>query len=117
MPTDGELSNLLCRAYYAIEEWDQAESSCRKAADLSPENSDFHLWLGRVYGEKADRTNFLAAASLAVKVRSEFERAVQLDPKNLDARLDLSEFYIEAPAIMGGGEAARPATRRIPSRC
>jgi len=103
-PADAELSNLLCRAYYELEDWDRAESSCRKAVANDPEIARFHLWMGRVYGEKADRTNFLAAASLAVKVRAEFERAVQLNPKDLDARLDLSEFYIEAPAIMGGGE-------------
>jgi tetratricopeptide (TPR) repeat protein len=104
MPANAELSNLLCRAYYSLEEWDQAETSCRKAVSLDPDNSNFHLWLGRVYGEKADRTNFVAAASLAGKVHAEFEHAVQLNPKNLEARLDLSEFYIEAPGFMGGGD-------------
>src|SRR5208282_187337 len=59
-PADAESSNLLCRAYFALEDWDRAESSCRKAASLAPDNSRFHLWLGRVYGEKADRANFLA---------------------------------------------------------
>ncbi len=103
-PADAESSNLLCRAYYALEDWDRAESSCRKAASLAPDNGLFHLWLGRVYGEKADRANFLAAAGLAGKVRGEFERAVQLNPKDIDARLDLTEFYIDAPGIVGGGE-------------
>jgi len=104
VPADAESSNLLCRAYFALEQWDRAESSCRKAASLDPANSRFHLWLGRVYGEKADRANFLAAAGLAGKVRGEFERAVQLNPKDVDARLDLAEFYLAAPGIVGGGE-------------
>jgi tetratricopeptide (TPR) repeat protein len=113
-PSDAELSNLLCRAYYALEDWDRAEPYCRKAVSLDPENGRFHFWLGRVYGEKADRANFLAAASLALKVRAEFERAVQLNPKDLDAQLDLSEFYVEAPAVMGGGEQkARAQARSI----
>lgn len=103
-PSDAESSNLLCRAYYTLEEWDRAESSCRKAVALDPANSRFHLWLGRVYGEKADRVNFMAAAGLAGKVRGEFERAVQLNPKDMDAQLDLAEFYIDAPGIVGGGE-------------
>src|ERR1700681_2063191 len=103
-PADAESSNLLCRAYFALEEWDRAESSCRKAVSLDQDNGRYHLWMGRVYGEKADRANFLAAAGLAGKVRAEFERAVQLNPKDVDARLDLAEFYLAAPGIVGGGE-------------
>jgi tetratricopeptide (TPR) repeat protein len=103
-PADAESSNLLCRAYFALEDWDRAESSCRKAVSLDPNNGRFHLWLGRAYGKKAETENFLAAVVLAGKVRAEFERAVQLSPKDVDARLDLTEFYIEAPAILGGGE-------------
>src|ERR1700678_1539005 len=75
--TDAESANLLCRAYFALEQWSRAEASCKKAVLLDPDNSRFHLWLGRVYGEKADRANFMAAAGLAGKVREEFERAVQ----------------------------------------
>ena len=113
-PADAESSNLLCRAYFTLEEWDRAESSCRKAVSLDPANSLFHLWLGRVYGEKADRVNFISAASLAGKVRGEFERAVQLNPKDVDARLDLAEFYLAAPGIVGGGEQkAREQARSI----
>src|SRR5215471_6253147 len=32
------------------------------------------------------------------------ERAVELDPGNVQARADLGEFYAEAPAIIGGGK-------------
>lgn len=104
VPADAESSNLLCRAYFALEEWDRAESSCRKAVSLDQGNGRYHLWMGRVYGEKADRANFMSAAGLAGKTRTEFERAVQLNPKDVEARLDLAEFYIAAPGIVGGGE-------------
>ena len=33
-----------------------------------------------------------------------FERAVELDASNVQARSDLAEFYMEAPGIMGGGQ-------------
>jgi Flp pilus assembly protein TadD len=113
-PTDAESSNLLCRAYFALEDWDRAESACKRAVALDSNNSRFHLWLGRVYGEKADRANFLGAAGLAGKVRQEFQRAVQLNPKDVDARMDLAEFYLEAPGIVGGGEEkAREQARMI----
>jgi tetratricopeptide (TPR) repeat protein len=103
-PGDADAYNLLCRAYFVLDNWDAATKACEKAVALQPSNSDFHLWLGRVYGEKADRSNFVVAAGLAKKLRNEFETAVRLDPSNLEARADLAQFYVEAPGIVGGGK-------------
>jgi tetratricopeptide (TPR) repeat protein len=102
-PNDAEAYNLLCRAYFSMGDWDHGISACEKAVALEPNNSRYHMWLGRIYGEKADGSNFFSAASLAGKVRTEFETAVRLDPNNVDARSDLGEFYLEAPGIVGGG--------------
>jgi tetratricopeptide (TPR) repeat protein len=102
--TDAEADNLLCRAYFMLEEWDRGISACELAVNLAPQNSLYHLWLGRIYGEKADRAGFMSAAGLAKKVRNEFERAVELDGKSWEARTDLAEFYLEAPGIVGGGK-------------
>jgi Tfp pilus assembly protein PilF len=51
-------------------------------------------------------------ASLAMRTKLELERAVQLDPNNLDAREGLLEYYLRAPAFMGGSDegARRQAT-------
>jgi len=102
-PTDAESHNLLCRAYFMLEEWDRGIEACERARDVDPQKSLYHLWLGRIYGEKADHAGFLSAAGLAKKVRASFERAVQLDPRSWEARTDLAEFYLEAPSIVGGG--------------
>jgi tetratricopeptide (TPR) repeat protein len=103
-PNDAEAYHLLCRAYYSIQDWDHAIATGEKALSLSPEKSNYHLWLGRAYGEKADASSFFSAAGLAKKVRLSFERAVALDGSNVPARSDLAEFYMEAPGIMGGGQ-------------
>jgi len=112
-PSDAESLNLLCRAYFALEDWDRAESSCQKAVALEPGNGRYHLWLGRVHGEKADRANFLSAARLAGKTRDEFQRAVELNPNDVAARVDLAEFYLEAPGIVGGGQDKARAQAKI----
>lgn len=103
-PDDAEAYNFLCRAYFEIEAWDAGVPACERAVKLDPQSSLYALWLGRIYGEKADRSGFLTAASLAKKARASFERAVELDPKNVEARADLGEFYAEAPGIIGGGK-------------
>lgn len=102
-PSDAESLNLLARAYYSIEQWDAAISNNQRALRLQPNRSELHSWMGRAYGEKADTVGIFGAASLARKTKSEFEKAVQLNPAASQARLDLAEYYIEAPGFMGGG--------------
>jgi cytochrome c-type biogenesis protein CcmH/NrfG len=111
-PDDADSYNLLCRAYFVLENWDAAVKSCQKAVSLQPSNSDFHLWLGRAYGEKASHASFLSAAGLAKRVRNEFETAVRLNPGNLEARADLAQFYVEAPGLVGGGKDKAEAQAR-----
>ena len=111
-PGDAESYNLLCRSYFVLGNWDRAISACEKAVGLDAGNSRDHLWLGRAYGEKAAEAHFFTAITLAQKVRSEFETAVQLSPSNVDARSDLAEFYLEAPGIVGGGQEKAEAEAR-----
>ena len=99
-----ETYNLLCRSHFELGAWDAGIPACEKAVALAPDSGLYHLWLGRIYGEKADHAGFLSAAGLAKKVRTEFERAVELSPDNWEARTDLAEFYLEAPGIVGGGK-------------
>ncbi|HEY7616560.1 MAG TPA: tetratricopeptide repeat protein, partial [Terriglobales bacterium] len=112
-PNDAEAFNLLCRTYFALGDWNRGIPNCEKAAKLEANNARYHLWLGRIYGEKADAANFFSAASLAGKVRTEFETAVKLSPDNVEARTDLAEFYLEAPGIVGGGRDKAEAEARV----
>src|SRR5271156_1406780 len=72
-----EAYTLLCRAHFELDNWDDGIPACEKAVSMAPDNGLYHLWLGRIYGEKADRVSFLTAAGMAKKVRSEFEHAVE----------------------------------------
>jgi len=111
---DAASLDLLSRAYYAIEQWDNAMKDGERAVSLGPDVSMYHLWLGRAYGEKAATANPLSAASLARKTKNEFEIAVKLDPANVQAHADLAEYYTEAPSIMGGGvDKARDQSTQV----
>ncbi|MGO9517006.1 MAG: tetratricopeptide repeat protein [Candidatus Korobacteraceae bacterium] len=100
---DAESLHLLSRAYYATEHWDDAVKCGERAVVLRPNDAGYHLWLAREYGGKAANANPMTAAATARRAKNEFEQAVQLDPLSVEARLDLAQFYTEAPAIMGGG--------------
>lgn len=101
---DAEAWHLLSRAYLVLERWEEAVKAGEKAAGLEPNNSDYHLWLGRAYGNQAEHAPFWKAWGMAKRVRMEFEKAVAINANNVDAMSDLAEFYIEAPAILGGGK-------------
>jgi tetratricopeptide (TPR) repeat protein len=94
---------LLCRAYYAEDRADAAVTECERSVSDDPSRSDTEVWLGRAYGMKASQINMLSAFVVARKVAASFERAVELDPSNVQAMSDLGHFYVAAPAIVGGG--------------
>lgn len=102
-PADAEAHNLRCRVYYQEELWDQAVSDCEAAVQSNPSSSDYHLWLGRAYGQKASHASLMSAYKLARKVSAEFQKAVQLDPHSAPALADLGEFDVSAPSMVGGG--------------
>lgn len=113
-PNDAEANNLLCRVEYATQHFDQAAGRCEKAVSLSPQEARYHLWLGRVTGERADHASFMSAFSLAKKSREQFETAVKLDPRDGEALSDLGEFYKEAPSVVGGGmDKAEEVARKL----
>ncbi len=101
-PNAAELYYTICRADYVIGKFDASIRECEKAVALAPNNSEYHLWLGRSYGEKAERSSWFTALGLARKTRAQFEKAVELNAENSKARSDLAEFYLEAPSFLGG---------------
>lgn len=111
-PDDARAYNLMCRVYFQLEHWDDAIRAAEKSVALAPREGEYHQWLARADGKKAESAGAVTAISLVRKVKAEFEKAVALDPegKNLSAYVDLSEFYIEAPYLMGGD---KPKARRL----
>jgi tetratricopeptide (TPR) repeat protein len=102
-PQNAEAYNLRCRIYMQERRWDDAIASCKAAVAVAPDNSDYNLWLARAMGEKADRVSFITAFKMARQIHQEFETAARLDPHNVQALSDLGQFYVEAPAVVGGG--------------
>lgn len=95
--------NLQCRVYFAQGRWDDAVASCRRAVQIAPSSSMYHLWLGRAYGEKASHSSMISAYQTAKLAHAEFESAVALDGQNREALSDLGEYYVKAPRMLGGG--------------
>src|SRR5262249_54972503 len=100
---DAAAYDLIGRNYYMLGDYKKATENLDKAFAADPQNSAYALWLGRAYGRRAETSSPFTAAGYASKARQNFEKAVSLNPHNLEALTDLFEYYLEAPGILGGG--------------
>ena len=70
-----------------------------------PGNSRFHQWLGRALGLQAAQKGITSGVLSIRKVKAAFEKAIELDSLNLEARNDLAIMYRAVPGLLGGSKA------------
>ena len=105
---------LLGECFVALKNYDEAVDEYEEAVDLAPDSALYYSRLGQALGMKAQKSSVIKKAFLAPKVKSAFERAVELDPTLINARINLANFYLRAPAIMGGDlEKAREQAQAL----
>lgn len=81
----------------------EAVAQAQRCVAAQPNHADCHLMLGKALGWKAMVGGIMSALGYAGDIRDAFKKAVELDPRNLDARFSLLQYYMMAPAIAGGG--------------
>lgn len=91
----------------------EAVALAEKAAQLAPTNAEYHAQFGLALSARMPELGFMQQAMIAGKMRKAFEKAVELDPKNLNALVGLARYFSNAPEIAGGSltKAAEFATR------
>jgi len=116
-PKDAEAAFYLGRTWLGLRKTDAAAEWLEKATALAPGRSDYFDWLGKAYGLAAVEASVFAKPGLAGKTREAWEKAVALDPNNLDARADLMQYDLQAPGFLGGGvDKAREQAAEIRKR-
>lgn len=110
-PMDADGAYWTGRALLALHDAAHAIDWLEKAAKLAPQRSEIFLALGRADIRAGQEASLFRAPGLAKRAREAWEKAVALDPANLDARADLMQFCLFAPGFMGGSsdEARRQA--------
>jgi tetratricopeptide (TPR) repeat protein len=68
-------------------------------------NSKFHQWLGRALGLQAAQNGIMSSVVGIRRVKAELEKAIALDPLNLEARQDLAILFRAVPGFLGGSNA------------
>ncbi len=98
-------------ALNAAGDLEAAIAASERCVEIEPDVSAHQLILGEALMELAGERGGLGALAPAKRGKTAVERAIELDPDNLAARLQLFFFHINAPGIAGGSkeEAARQA--------
>ena len=111
---DPAVLELTGKNQFMLGNFKKAAEAFEALTGVTPRSAKAHLWLGRAHGRMAETANPFRAPGLAVKARKSFEKAIELDPKNIEAIDDLLEYYLRAPRFLGGGsDKAAALTERL----
>jgi tetratricopeptide (TPR) repeat protein len=87
-----------------FKKWDEALKYYEKLKKADSKNANYQYKFGGVLGMKARDGSKFAALGLLGDVEKAFLTAASLDPKHVDCRWALIEFYLQVPGILGGSE-------------
>ena len=103
MPNDPTPPYYLGRIAFQESDTEEAIRQFEHCTSLDERNAECHAWLGNSLGMTAQRTNKLKLPFLVKRTKKEFDRAIELDPTNLDGRMGEMQYYLYAPGMFGGG--------------
>jgi tetratricopeptide (TPR) repeat protein len=102
-PDNAEAYYYLAQAQINRNDHEHAVLSMEKATTLAPANSEYFRLLGDTYGISAQKAGIFSKFGWARKCKAAYDKAVELDPKNVTARMSVLEYCRQAPGIVGGG--------------
>ncbi len=102
-PGEAAAHHYVGRILFAEDQYEKAAEAFEKATALDPAKAEFWIWQGHARGRVAQTTSMLRKIGEAKKSKAAYEKAVAAEPANMDARLSLLDYCLQAPGIAGGG--------------
>ncbi|MEO8255539.1 MAG: tetratricopeptide repeat protein [Flavobacterium sp.] len=84
--------------------WDKALKYYGKLKTMKPKEADYCFKYGGALGMKALEGSRFKALGMIDEVQENFEKAIVLNPKHIEARWALIELNLQLPAILGGSQ-------------
>ncbi len=83
-------------------DWDSSMALYKNLVQTHPDNADYSFKYGAALGMKALSISKIQSVIYISDIKKYLEKAVELDPKHVQARRVLVELYIKLPGILGG---------------
>lgn len=93
---------MVWRARHDTEAFEQAVKCLKASVELEPSNARYLADYGGTSMELANRTRSISAATDG---RAAMEKAITLNPNDVDAREGLFQYYARAPFFVGGSSS------------
>jgi tetratricopeptide (TPR) repeat protein len=103
-PKDLKVIELLGDTYGHQKKWDGAIENYKILVDENQKSAEYHYKYGGAMGMKALAVSKITALGMIGDIEDSFLKAAQLDPKHVNARWALVEFYMKLPGILGGSK-------------
>ena len=117
MPNDITPVLQLGKIALAQNETEEGIRQFERCVAIDEKSSECHEWLGNALGNAAQHASKFKLPFLARRTKKEFDRAVELDPNNVDARFGVLQYFMYAPGFLGGSaEKAREQATEIDKR-
>ncbi len=104
-PGNAEAVFYLGRVYLAQRRSQAAVQALEQSARLDSESSTYQFWLAEALVARIDEVAVLFKLSIANRIRAAYEKAVELEPESLEARVAVARYHAEAPGVAGGNPA------------
>lgn len=85
--------------------WKQAAQYYRKFVAIDAKNAEAHYKYAGALSMEASSGGKWKALGVIGDIRKSFETAISLNPKHIEARWALVEYYLQVPGIFGGSES------------
>ena len=112
-PPDAAALHLLSQVRLAQKRTKEAVEAAEAATKADPTRAEHFSQLGMALSARMPEVGFMQMAMLSGRMKSAFEKSVELDPRHVAGLIGLCRFHVNAPEIAGGSltKAAEYATR------
>lgn len=102
-PKNENLLSLLGKSYFNTSEFEKAMDTYSDLTKMDKKNAEYFYLLGSsTYEALSNTSNIFKLSTYSSRMKSSLSQALELDPAHVNARIRLSNYYLNAPMIAGG---------------
>ena len=102
-PENEQFFLVLGKSYMGAQDYDKAMDTYSDLTKVNNQNAEYFYLLGEAsFKALSNTSNVFKMSTYSSRMKSSMSKALEIDPGHVNARIRLSNFYLNAPIIAGG---------------